>query len=178
MNTRTIFLAMCVMVAFLAVPAMALVQDTTITSQAGGVPAIFSMTMDAQQPLLNLAVGSILADGNVIDVSSNTAYTISGKDTMIDGPNVKPPASAGKMCGVVSASGVWMGTGLTNPIQFTYNGGAYTPLSGSSNTLIYTGAPSVFSGPLKIKQVVTTSDPVLPLDQKYMIHVTITGSAA
>ena len=146
---------------------------TTISSQLGGVPSTFSMTMAPGDHTINLAIGDNLKDLNSIVVTSNSAWTLKAVDQMLGTP-AKPALSAGGMAQFTPSG--WGSKYLENKIQLGYNNGALVALSGT-DTVIYTGIPEVHSANLKMKQIVTATDSVLPATDKYVIGIIVTGAA-
>jgi hypothetical protein len=153
-------------------PAMAQT-EIFITTPAGGIAPQFSMTLPATEISYPLVVGENLKDGNLLTIETNSAYTVKIKDMMIAG---KPVGTEGKLVSMLTGVGTFSGTGLTNKLNMAIGAGSYTALSGVDQ-IIRSGTAELYSAPLKLKQTVVVTDPVLPSTNQYQIKIQVTGSA-
>jgi hypothetical protein len=151
--------------------AMAFTQDVMIKSTDGGVSPTFSMTIASGDVTIPLSVGTNeKTNGPLVDISSNTAYTISAFSSIYG----QPAPSLNKMAAFNGAT--YTGGYLADTFQVGVTGDAYKSITETTQVL-RTGSAEVFSQPLKFKQVVSVLDPVLPAGNTYQIGITVTGAA-
>lgn len=167
MNAKIGILAGMLLLAILAVPVSA--EDIQIVSQAGGVTPSFSMAITPGSQTMTLAIGTVDKTGNPITVTTNTPFTLTVKDKMDAGKTTDGGKMAVLLANVVQYK-------LNNPIQIATNGGAYLPVS-ATEQVFYSGAAGEFTDNLKFRQLVVSTDPVIPSQYSYAITLTVTGAA-
>ena len=151
--------------------AMAFTQDVMIKSTDGGVSPTFSMTIASGDVTFPLSVGTNeKTDGPLVDVSSNTAYTISALSSIYG----QPAPTLNHMAAYNGAT--YTGGYLADAFQVGVNGDPYKTIAATTQ-VIRSGSAEVFSQPLKFKNEVSVTDAVLPAGSTYRIGITVSGAA-
>jgi hypothetical protein len=152
-------------------PALGFTQDILIKSTDGGVSPTFSMSIAPGDVTMPLSVGTVeKTDGPLVDVSSNTAYTISALSSIYG----QPAPSLNHMAAFDGST--FTGGYLAAAFQVGVNGDAYKTIT-ETPQIIRSGSAEVFSQPMKFKQVVSVTDAVLPAGSTYRIGITVSGAA-
>jgi len=180
-NNRTIsliaVLAMVAMSALIAVPVSA--DQVLVKTPNGGVTPSFSFAVNGSPTVtfpLTVVGQNDLTTTNFVNVQSNAPYSVSASDGPLAGG--APPASAGHMKSS-DGSNPYTGYYLTNPLQVATNGDPYVSLSGTNQALhTKTLTGESFSHELKLRQVTTYNDGVLPGNSFYGMYVVVTAAVS
>lgn len=128
----------------------------------------FSMSMNTDTVTFPLSIVGTndLTTSNVVAANSNVPFTIKAKDGFGDG----------RFKGLLTPGDIPDGKSIAAPLQVALNGGSYVSLSGADQNILSSPA-GAFSQPLKLRQVTTYADEVLPAGHVYRVAVIVTGAA-
>ena len=141
----------------------------------GNVQPSFSMSVSSVADIsfpLNTIGQNDLTTSTTVTAVSNVPYSVKFKDATVC--DLCPP-----IIGRMKALGVsgYSGAALANPLSVSLNG-AYITITGADQTA-HAGTPGdgLTAAPIKFRQTVTISDPVLATPYVYQMLVQVTGGA-
>jgi hypothetical protein len=161
------------------VPVSALPEVVSISSNAGGIASSFSMSITGNAVSFPLTIGTVekTTGTPAVHILTNAPYTLKARDEFTGN---KPEGSQGHMAGMRTTGGLggqgWILPYLTNAFEVGINGNSYVPMTAVDQNIRILSTGEDWTGDLKFRQVVTSTDPVLPTDQIYLINIVLTGS--
>lgn len=174
MNTKYLLALSALLTVGLLCIAPVSAEQVVISSDVSPSFSMSMVTSDVSFPLTVVGTND-LTTGNTVTVNSNVGFTIKARDAFTTAPPGSPAGSTGHLKSLIPPDTL-TGKMLADPLQVALNGGSYVPLSGADQT-IHAASAGSFSQPLKLRQVTSYADEVLPAGQVYRIAVIVTGAA-